>query len=131
MKRQDVTLGVTVTESLLAALVLLLAAASFASLATQSARTTSNGQLTIYAADTLSAAASAINRGNPLYLQSRSLSAEDLQLLASSGGRRAALRPALSGNITDLGSNPPRYRVSVRGPDFQLTAVATAPGGTP
>lgn len=129
MKRN--TLGVTLVESLLAALVLLLASAAFAMLVTQSARTTANSQLAIYAGDALSAATSAIQRGNPRYIQNTTLSPQDLQLLASTGGRRAALRPALSGQIRNLAGNPPRFEITVRGPDIELKAVATAPGGTP
>lgn len=87
--------------------------------------------LTTYAADALSAAAQAITRGNPQYARTRALSAADLQLLASQGGRRAALRPALSGSITALGRDPPRYQVTIQGPSFELSAVVTAPGGTP
>ncbi|AXH00686.1 hypothetical protein DVJ83_16155 (plasmid) [Deinococcus wulumuqiensis] len=123
--------GVTIAESLLAATVLLIAAASFAMLATQSARTTSSSQLAVYGADALSAAASAVQRGNPRYLQARALNAEDLQLLASTGGRRAALRPALRGEIKPLGGDPPRYLITIQGPDFQVSATATAPGGSP
>lgn len=125
------TAGITIAESLLAAIILLIAAASFAVLATQAARTTSASQLASYGADALSAAASAVQRGNPSYLQSRSLSAQDLQLLASTGGRRAALRPALHGDIRALGGDPPRYLITVQGPEFELKATATAPGGSP
>lgn len=125
------TQGLTLTETLLAVVLLVLLVTAFAVASTQAARTVAGGQLSTYAADALQNAALAINRGNPQYARSRALSASDLQLLASQDGRRAALRPALSGSITAEAGDPPRYRVTIQGPDFQLQATATAPGGTP
>ncbi|CAM3714631.1 hypothetical protein DESA109040_20535 [Deinococcus saxicola] len=123
--------GFTIVETLLAAAVLLLAAASFAVVVTQGARTAASAQLSTYASNALSTAAAQIVSGNPDYARTRALSAGDLQMLSSAGGQRAKLRPALSGQIRSLGQNPPRYALSVTGPGFTLSAVATAPGGTP
>lgn len=122
--------GFTLIEVLLATLILLLAAAAFATLATQSARSTSSSQVSSYAADVLAKATTAINEGNPTYLQSRDLSSADFQRLGS-GNRRTTLRPALTGRIQSLGGDPPRYRVQISGQDFTLESIATAPGGTP
>jgi hypothetical protein len=125
------TTGLTLTETLLSTLLLLLVLTVFAATSTQAARTVAGGQLSTYAADALQNAAQAITRGNPQYMRSRTLTAADLQLLASQDGRRAALRPALSGTITPEAADPPRYRVTISGPSVQLQAVVTAPGGTP
>lgn len=125
------TSGLTLIEVLLAALVLLLAMTAFASLAAQSARTASSSQLSAFAADALSSASDAINTGNPAYLKNRALGSDDIALLATQQSRRNTLRPALTGQIQYLGGDPPRYRVQIRGPDFSLQTVATAPGGMP
>jgi Tfp pilus assembly protein PilV len=102
------TTGLTLTETLLSTVLIVLILTAFAAASTQAARTVSGSQLTAYAADALQAAAQAIARGNPQYTQTRTLSAADLQLLASQDGRRAALRPALTGTITAQAGDPPR-----------------------
>lgn len=123
--------GLTLIEVLLAALVLLLAVTAFASLAAQSAKTAASSQLSAYAADALSSASDAINIGNPAFTRNRNLGSDDVALLAAQNSRRNTLRPALSGQIRFIGGDPPQYRIQIRGPDFSLQTVATAPGGTP
>lgn len=123
--------GFSLIEVLLATVVLLIAVTIFAALNAQSARGVSTAQLSTYASDALTATSVQIAQGNPQYLQSRELRAEDLQRLTTTDTRRSALRPALSGTITVQSSDPPRYLISIRGPDFTLTRTATAPGGAP
>ncbi len=124
-------LGITMTEALVVTAVLLSVITLFAQVNVTSARAAVTAELSTYATDALQATAAAINDGNPAYATSRTLSATDLQLLASTGGRRQTLVPALTGQITPLASDPPRYRITLQGPDIHLTATATAPGGTP
>ncbi|GGR38554.1 type IV pilus modification PilV family protein [Deinococcus ruber] len=125
------TAGITLIEALLSAVVIVLALVAFATVNLQSARTVSSSQLSTYAADALTAVTASIQQGGLQYARPLDLSAEDLQVLASSGSKRAALRPALSGQISPLGGDPPTYRVQIRSSDFTLAAIATAPGGTP
>ena len=126
------TQGFSLIEVLLAVVVLMIAVTLYASLNTQGARTISNANLSTYAADALTATSLQITQGNPLYLHSRSLTPEDLQQLSiNDEGRRSALRPALSGTITAQGGSPPRYDITIRGPDFILARTAVAPGGEP
>lgn len=124
--------GFTLIETLLAAIVLLLALAGFAVLSAQSARTLATSQLTSYASDALQSLSQAINQGNPTYTHAATLNGQDLALLMTeNGNHRQAATEALSGVVTPLGSDPPRFRVTVGNADFRLSAVATAPGGTP
>jgi Tfp pilus assembly protein PilV len=131
MTTTEHTHGFSLAEVLIATALMLMAVTAFALFNAQAARTISTSELATYAADALDAAAQAINVGNPAYTQSRALSAQDLQLLASATGQRAAFRPALSGTITAQNADPPRYEVAITGPGFTLRAQATAPGGSP
>lgn len=123
--------GFTIVEALLATVVLLLGVTLFAYINAQAARTVTDGQLASYAADALDATAQAINVGNPNYTRTRALNTADLNLLATSGGRRQTIQPSMTGQITDRQTDPPTFQVQISGPGVQLTAVATAPGGTP
>lgn len=125
------TQGFSIIEVLVAAVIILVTISAFAVFNTQTARSVSTAQLATYTADALTAASLAITQGNATYLHSRELTAADLQDLTSNGTRRTALRPALSGTITAQGSDPPRYLVTIRGPDFALSNIVTAPGGNP
>ena len=49
-------------------------------------------------------------------------------LLLLVAGRALASEPI---TITAQGSDPPRYLVTIRGPDFALSNIVTAPGGNP
>lgn len=125
------TTAFTLIEVLLAAAVLLLAAATFASLNAQAARSITQAQLSTTATDALKAAAQAIRGGNSTYTQTRTLTSADLALLSEPDGRATRVLPSLSGTITANGGNPPTYTITITGPDFTITAPATAPGGTP
>lgn len=127
------TAGLTLVEALLATALLLLTLVYFASVAAQSARTVSTGQLATFAADALSAAAQAAQRGNTRYTQSRTMTTTELRLLAQSTGRRNDLSAALKGVITPLTGNPPRVQISITAPSAGVTVseVVTIPGGTP
>lgn len=125
------TQGFSILDVLIGTAVILVTLTAFVVFASQTARTYSNAQLSTYAADALTATSLAITQGNPTYLQTRELTAADLQNVTSIGTQRAALRPALSGTIVGQGSDPPRYLVTIRGPDFALSSLVTAPGGAP
>lgn len=127
------TAGLTLVEALLATALLLVVLVYFASVAAQSARTFSTGQVSTFAADALSAAAQAAQRGNPLYTQARTMANPELRLLAQSTGRRAALSATLNGVITPVPGNPPRVQISVTAPNTGVTVseTVTVPGGTP
>ena len=131
MHRRTRTLGITLTETLLATVLLLAVVTAFAQINAQAARTVSNSELSVYASDALANVSRAINEGNPAYTRDTNLSAEDIQLLASTGTHRAVLRPALSGHITPInGSDPPTYRIAIGSSDFEMDATAIGPGGS-
>ena len=131
MHRRTRTLGITLTETLLATVLLLVVVTAFAKMNAQVARTVSNSELSVYASDALTTVSRAINEGNPVYTRDTTLSAEDIQLLASTETHRAVLRPALSGHITPInGSDPPTYRIVIGSNDFQMNATSIGPGGS-
>lgn len=125
------TSGLTLVEALVGTLLLLLALTAFAAVAAQSARVVATGQLAGYAADALNGAAQAAQRGNTQYTQARTLTSDELRLLAQSAGRRNDLSAALTGDVVPQGGNPPRVRISIRGPGIAISEVVTVPGGTP
>lgn len=131
MPSMNRTSGLTLVEALVATVLLLLALTAFAAVAAQSARVVSTGQLATFAADALGAAAQAAQRGNTQYTQARTLTSTELRLLAQSTGRRNDLSAALTGEVVPQGGNPPRVRISVRGPGIDVSEVVTIPGGTP
>ncbi|GGS02815.1 hypothetical protein [Deinococcus sedimenti] len=125
------TSGLTLVEALVGTTLLLLALTAFAAMAAQSARVVSTGQLTSFAADALNAAAQAAQRGNTQYTQAHTFTSNELRLLAQSTGRRHDLSAALTGDVVPQAGNPPRVRISIRGPGINVSQVVTVPGGSP
>lgn len=123
--------GLSLVEVLLATVVVLITITAFALLSRQSALAVSTAYLAEYSADVLTATTRQIQQGNPEYTRSMTLSPAQILILAKAGSARHTQAPALTGTVAALGHDPPRYRVTLRGPGLEISAVAVAPGGTP